>query len=130
NQERAQAERTAYVYDMNVFVRMKRANGQLAREESREYVVAPTEKGARRKLVKVEGKVKDGKNEISYSQKDFKYKGIDIDGAVTSSFAREVMWKKDENGPMVSWFPLTRERQKNATFRFAGEEHYRDYDVY
>jgi hypothetical protein len=130
NQERAQAERTAYVYDMNVFVRMKRANGQLAREESREYVVAPTEKGASRKLVKVEGKIQDGKKEIPYSEKDFKYKGIDIDGSVTSSFAREIMWKKDENGPMVDWFPLTRERQKNATFRFEGEESYREYDVY
>jgi hypothetical protein len=130
NQERAQAERTAYVYDMNVFVRMKRANGKLAREESREYVVAPTEKGARRKLVKVEGKIQEGKKEIPYADEKFRYKSVDIDGAVTSSFARELMWKKNENGPMVDWFPLTKERQRSATFRFEGEERYRDYDVY
>ena len=31
---------------MNVFVRLKRANGKVAREESRDYVVAPAAKGA------------------------------------------------------------------------------------
>ena len=116
NQTQAQAERTAYVYDMNVFVRMKRANGQLAREESRDYVVAPTEKGARRKLVKVEGKVQNGKTEIPYAQENFHYKGIDIDGDVTRSIARELMWKQSEDSLAVDWFPLTG--------RTAGKRHF------
>ena len=42
NQDRAEKAREAYVYDMNLFVRLKRANGKLAREESRDYVVAPS----------------------------------------------------------------------------------------
>jgi nuclear transport factor 2 (NTF2) superfamily protein len=130
NQERARAERTAYVYDMDVFVRMKRANGKLAREESRQYVVAPTEKGARRRLVKVEGKVQAGNKEILYTEDKFHYKSADIDGAVTRSIAQEILWKKNENGQMVDWFPLTGERQKNAAFQYQGEERYRDYDVY
>ncbi len=60
NQERALAARAAYVYDMNVFVRLKRANGKLAREESRDYVVTPGEKGAKRELLKVEGHIREG----------------------------------------------------------------------
>jgi hypothetical protein len=130
NQERAQQARTNYVYDMNVFVRMKRANGKLAREESRDYVVAPTEKGARRKLVKVDGKVLDGRKEIHYDKAGYRTKEMDIDGALTDTFARDVMWNKSEIGPMVDWFPLTRKRMKNYTFRLEGEERYPDFDVY
>src|ERR1700722_11366238 len=55
NQGRALAARSEYVYDMNVFVRLKRANGKLAREESRDYVVTPGEKGAKRELLKSKG---------------------------------------------------------------------------
>jgi hypothetical protein len=44
NQERAESARNAYVHDMNVFVRMQRSNSKLAREEARDYVVAPTPK--------------------------------------------------------------------------------------
>jgi hypothetical protein len=130
NQNQAQAARSAYVYDMNVFVRLKRANGKLAREESRDYVVAPTPKGAGRKLLKLEGKVFDGKREIPYKEPKFRYKGVDVDGEVTDSFARELMWKKGENGPMVDWFPLSKSRMKAATFTYKGEEQYRNYDVY
>jgi hypothetical protein len=130
NQERAETSRAAYVYDMNVFVRLKRANGKLAREESRDYVVVPGPKGARRKLIKVEGKILDGHSERPYSTAGYRTKNMDIDGALTSSFAREVMWRKDRSGVMVDWFPLTRERQLKYSFRLEGEERYHDYNVY
>ena len=130
NQERAQANRNAYVYDMNVFVRLKRANGKLAREESRDYVVAPTEKGARRRLVKVDGRILDGRKEITYHEAGYRRKDSDLDGALTASFARDVMWNKSEIGPMVEWFPLTASRTSKYSFRLEGEEKYRDYDVY
>jgi hypothetical protein len=130
NQERAEEARKAYVYDMNVFVRMKRANGKLAREESRDYVVAPDEKGAKRKLVKLAGKILDGGREITYTTPRYEHKNIDIDSSLTDAFAREVMWRKSEIGPMVDWFPLTRARLAHYTAKFEGEERYRDYDVY
>jgi hypothetical protein len=130
NQERAEAARTAYVYDMNVFVRLKRANGKLAREESRDYVVAPGAKGSARKLVKLEGKILDGKKQTAYTDAGYKTKDMDIDGAITDSFARELLWKKDSGGPIVSWFPLTNQRMKHYSFVYEGEERYRDYDVY
>ena len=130
NQDRAEQAREAYVYDMNLFVRLKRANGKLAREESRDYVVAPTAKGASRKLVKVSGKILEGKKEISYTEAGYKTKDLDIDGAITDSFAREILWRKDTAGPLVGWFPLTRRRMKNYNFHLEGEEKYREYDVY
>jgi hypothetical protein len=130
NQERAEAARAAYVYDMNVFVRLKRANGKLAREEDRSYVVAPGPKGASRKLLKVSGKILDGKKEIAYTDAGHKTGNMDIDGAITGSFARELLWRRDNSGPMVGWFPLTRRRMKHYDFTFEGEERYRDSDVY
>ena len=81
---------------MNVFVRQKRANGKLAREESRDYIVAPGATGAKRKLVKVEGKILDGKNETTYSEAGYKKKDMDIDGGLTDAFAMDVMWSKNE----------------------------------
>lgn len=130
NQTRAQEARTKYVYDMNVFVRLKRANGKVAREESREYVVAPSAKRSSRKLVKVEGRILDGKQESTYSEAGYRTKDMDFDGAITDSFAREVMWRKNDLGPMIDWFPMTTERQNYYGFKLDGEEKYKEYDVY
>jgi len=130
NVDRAQAARAAWVYDQDIFVRLKRANGKLAREESRQYTVAPTEKGAQRKLVKVEGKILEGKKEVDYSEAGYRQKDADIDGGLVDTFARELMWRRDSMGPMVYWFPLESKNLDKYEFKFEGEERYRDYDVY
>jgi len=129
NVERAQAARLSYVYDQNIFVRIKRANGKLAQEETRKYIVAPSEKGADRKLVEVQGKILDGKKEIAYTEAGFRRKDMDIDAALVDSFAREIMWRRNEMGPLSYWwFPV--EHLEKYTFKFEGEERYRGYDVY
>jgi hypothetical protein len=128
NVERADAARASYVYDQDVFVRIKRANGKLAQEESRKYIVAPTEKGADRKLVKVEGKILDGKREIKYDEAGFRRKDMDIDGALVDTFAREIMWRRNAVGPVVYWLPL--QNLDKYTFKLEGEERYHGYDVY
>jgi hypothetical protein len=122
NLERAQAARASYVYDQDVFVRLKRANGKLAQEESRRYTVTPTEKGAERSLVKVEGKILDGRKEINYTDAGFRRKDIDLDGAIVDSLAREIMWRKNTIGPVDYWFPL--EHLEKYTFTLEGEERY------
>jgi len=127
---RAEAARAAWVYDQDVFVRLKRANGKLAREESRQYTVAPTEKGAQRKLVKVEGKILEGKKEVAYAEAGYRQKDADIDGALVDTFAREIMWRRNSVGPMVYRFPLDSENLEKYAFKFEGEERYHDYDVY
>lgn len=130
NFDRANAARASWVYDQEVFVRVKRANGKLAREEIRKYTVAPTEKGAERKLVSVEGKIQNGNRVVNYSEAGFRQKDMDIDGAITDSLAREVLWRKDILGNIVYAFPLESKNLKLYNFKYGGEEHYRDYDVF
>jgi hypothetical protein len=130
NMDRAQAARAAYVYDQDVFVRLKRSNGKLAREESRKYIIAPLELGARRKLVSVEGKILHDKKETGYTAAGFREKEMDIDGALVDSFAREIMWRRDTVGPMIYWFPLESKQLERYSFKLEGEERYRDYDVF
>lgn len=129
NLDRSESARAAYVYDQNVFIRLKRANGKLAREESRLYTVAPTEKGAQRKLVSVEGKILDGKKEIQYNQAEYRKQNVDIDGALVDSFAREVSWRRSAI-PNMSWFPFELKDLGRYSFKLEGEERYHDYDVY
>jgi hypothetical protein len=129
NQERAEAAREAYVYDQKVFVRLKRANGKLAREESRQYTVAPTETGAKRKLVKVQGKILEGKQEIAYTEAGFRTKDMDIDGALVNSFASEIMWRHSDI-PNTYWNLFDSKQLDNYEFKLEGEESYRGYDVY
>jgi hypothetical protein len=130
NVDRAQAARVAWVYDQDIFVRLKRANGKLAREESRQYTVAPTEKGAQRKLVKVEGKILEGRKEVAYTEAGYRRKDVDVDGGLVDTFAHEMMWRRNSVGPMVYWFPLESKNLEKYTFKLEGEERYRDYDVY
>ena len=132
NVDRAELARTAWVYDQDIFIRLKRANGKLAREESRQYTVAPTGEvyARQRKLVKVEGKILDGGKEFTYTEAGYRRKDTDIDGAVVDSFARDVMWRRDNLGEIAYWFPLEAKNLWRYQFRFEGEERYRDYDVY
>lgn len=130
NQQRAQAERAAYVYDMNIFVKLQRPHSKLAREESRDYTVAPTPAGAVRELRKLEGTIQEGDRRITYTDPKFRYKGMDVDGEITESFANDLLWKKDTNYASVNWFPITRDRMEHASFRLEGEELYHDYPVY
>jgi hypothetical protein len=130
NVGRAEAARAAWVYDQDVFVRLKRANGKLAREESRQYTVAPAEKGADRKLLKVEGKILEGKKEVAYTEAGYRQKDADIDGALVDTFAREIMWRRNCVGPMVYRVPLDQDNLEKYAFKFEGEERYHDYDVY
>lgn len=129
NLDRSEAARTHYVYDQDVFIRLQRANGKLAREESRQYAVAPTERGAARKLIGLQGKILDGRKETDYTEAGYRRKNIDIDGALVDSFAREVMWRRSAI-PNMDWFPFAHKDLDQYTFRFEGEEQYRDYDVY
>jgi hypothetical protein len=130
NVDRGNAARAAWVYDQDIFVRLKRANGKLAREESRQYTVAPTEKGAKRKLLKVEGKILEGKKETAYDKAGYRRKDADIDGALVDTFAREILWRRDSVGPMAYGFPLESKNLARYDFKYEGEERYRDYDVY
>ncbi len=129
NIDRAETARARFVYDQDVFIRLQRANGKPAREESRQYAVVPTKKGATRTLVQLQGKIFDGKKEIDYNQAGYRRKNVDIDGALVDSFAREVAWRRSAI-PNMGWFPFESKDLERYTFALRGEENYRGYDVY
>ena len=56
NQAKSQDARRQFVFREKQTVRLRRANGNLAREEYREYQIAPTERGIQRELLALHGR--------------------------------------------------------------------------
>lgn len=130
NQERARSARERYVYDMGVFVRLKRANGKTAREEQRSYTVTPAATGADGALRTVDGKIFEGGSVRAYHEAAYRTKDSDIDGAITNQFAHDLLWRKGAFGPAMNWFPVDKDGISGYTFQLRGEEKYKDFDVY
>ena len=141
NQDRAQQLRAQYRFHQNVLVRVQRSNGKLAREEIRDYRVTPTDKGLRRELLHVSGKVVDGRRVIPFDQTEFRYKNTDIDGEVVSGLIDDLggTGKHRDSAPSESktrdgidrdMFPLSSKAQAGYTFTLKGEEEYRGHHVY
>jgi hypothetical protein len=131
NQARAESARAAFVYHQSVLVRMKRANGSLAREESREYTVTPAPDGVAREMVHFEGKYGANGKEFGFSQPGEKYKDSDIDADVAKSLADQFgNDDKSRDGVNVDLFPLTSAKQQGYIFTLAGTETYHDRKVF
>ena len=131
NQQRAQAARSAFVYHQTMLIRFKRGNGKLAREEEREYVVTPTEKGFKKDLTHFVGKYEKGGNLIAYDKPGYQYKGTDIDGQLADSMANDMTNDKNSrDGITKDLFALTADKQKYFIFELKGKEDYRGRPVY
>jgi hypothetical protein len=131
NQERAQAARSAFVYHQSMLIRFKRGNGKLAREEEREYVVTPTEKGFAKELKHFVGKYEKGGQLIAYDKPGYEYKGVDIDGQLADSMANDMTNDKNSrDGITKDLFALTADKQKYFIFTLKGKEDYRGRQVY
>lgn len=131
NLDRDVAARAQYVYHQNLLVRMKRGNGKLAREETRDYTVTPTPTGVKRDLVQFAGKIGQGKQEITYDKPEFRYKNIDVDGEIVQSFADDFgKDEKSKDGISHDLFPLRSEKLKLYTFQLTGMEQWHGRDVY
>ncbi len=131
NQNRAEAARTGFVYRQNVLVRLKRTNGELAREEDREYTVAPTPDGVKREMVHFAGKYGVNGKVTSFAEPGEKYKDADIDADLAKSLAEDFGNDKDSrDGVNMDLFPLTTKKQQSYTFKLAGTEIYRDREVF
>jgi len=131
NQERAQAARSAFVYHQSMLIRFKRGNGKLAREEEREYVVTPTEKGFKKELAHFVGRYEKGGKLVPYDKPGYEYKGLDIDGDLADSMANDMTNDKDSrDGITKDLFALTADKQKNFIFTLQGKEDYRGRQVY
>ena len=125
------AARAEFVYHQNLLVRMNRANGKLAREETREYTVAPSANGVKRDLVTLHGKIQEGRKVIEYTEHGYKYKGIDIDGDLVNSFADDFgADEKSKDGLDHDLFPLRSNQQHRFVFKLIGPEKWRDRNAF
>jgi hypothetical protein len=108
-----------------------RGNGKIAREEIREYVVTPTEKGTNKELVRFEGGYeKDGKM-IPYSAPGFEYKDVDIDGELIDELAEDLANDDhSRDGIAAELFPLTTLEQRKYSFALKGTREFRGRPVY
>src|SRR5437763_851359 len=131
NQDRAQQMRSAFVYHQNMLIRLKRSNHKLAREEQREYVVTPTEKGFTKTLTHFAGKYENGGKFFEYNEPGYEYKGVDIDGELAKSLANDLADDKNSrDGITKDLFALTANRQKGSAFKLEGKENYRGKEAY
>src|SRR5262245_20253259 len=131
NQDRAQDMRSAVVYNQNLFIRFKRSNGKVCREELREFSVSPTATGTKKDLTRFLGRyLKDGKL-VEYKEAGFHYKGFDLDADIITGLADEMADDKNSrDGLAADLFPLTSQEQKKYDFTLKGRENYRGKEVY
>ncbi len=131
NQDADVAARSQFVYHQNLLVRMKRANGKLAREETRDYTVTPKADGVERELTHLTGTIGNGKNAVTYDKADFRYKNVDIDGELVQSFADDFgVDKHSKDGVSHDLFPLRTAQLPKYVFSLAGIEKWHDREVY
>jgi hypothetical protein len=131
NQDRAENLRTAFVYNQRLLIRLKRGNGKVARQETREYVAVPTEKGTHKELVRFTGEYEKDGRMIPYSEVGFTYKDVDIDGDLIDSLADDLANdKRSKDGISGDLFPLTSKEQKKYLFTLKGTEEYRGKKVH
>jgi len=131
NQNRAQEMRSAFIYNQNLFIRFKRGNGKVCREELREFTVAPTAKGTEKTLTRFLGKYLKEDKLVEYTEPEFHYKDFDLDADLITDLAKEMADDKNSrDGISANLFPLTSEEQKKYDFALKGRETFRNREVY
>jgi hypothetical protein len=120
NQDRAQTERTEYLYDQHIKVVIRRTNGKLAREETADLLVTPDAKGVRREEKSIAGRFwKRGQYH------DFQGQPVPerdtLDGGLAESFRNDLLNDESKDGLGKDLFPLTTEEQKGLQFQLEDE---------
>jgi hypothetical protein len=130
-QAEGKQQRSRWVFQQQVLVRMLRGKGALAREELRQYRVRPTEKSIERDLLSLEGKVAIKGKVYPYSDPEYRTGGLDLDGEIAQSFAEDIMFHKDGDDSLEdSMYPLSNAMMARHQFSFQGEERYQGREVY
>jgi hypothetical protein len=125
NQAKTQDMRKCFVYKQKQLLRMVRSNGRLAREERREYVVTPKERGFEKELANFEGKYEYKGKFVPYDHPGYEYKNVDIDGSLIDGISKDLTSDgNSRDGIANGQFPLTYHQQLKYDFTLAGEETY------
>jgi hypothetical protein len=131
NQAKSMEERRNYVYTQKQLLRFVRGNGKMAREERREYSVAPVEQGVHKTLAKFEGKYERKGAFFAYDQPGYEYKDLDIDGDLINDMSNDMLSDdQGKDGISPDLFPLASQEQLKYNFRLIKAETYRGRDVY
>jgi len=115
--------RRQYVYKQKVRARLLRPNGRVARQESREYTVAPGPEITEKTLVSLAGEYHKSKTDIiKYDKPGFEKGGIDIDGDVMRDLVDDLVDdKKSRDGIPHDLFPISTKDLTAYTFTFQEE---------
>ena len=121
NQERAVEARRTVVYQQETRIRFLRANGKVAREERRVYLVAPTPSGMEKKLERFEGRYEHKGRLLAYDKPGFTYKDLDLDGELIEDLTADLVNDRSaRDGIAADLFPLTRREQRGYRFTLVG----------
>ena len=121
NQDRAEQARAEYVYQQRIHVATLRTNGKLAREETAEYLVAPTPEGTKKELKHIEGRYWHKGKFRTFQGEPVPQDGW-VDSSLVQSFRDDLSNDKSKDGLGRDLFPLTSGEQKQYRFDLAGEE--------
>lgn len=131
NQAKAQELRKNYTYHQKQLLRMSYANHKLARQEKREYDVAPDFRGIKKELTKFEGQYGYKGKTVVYDRPKYHYKDLDIDGDLIDEMSEDMTNDKNSrDGLDHDLFPLTYHQQLKYDFKLIGAETYRGREVY
>jgi hypothetical protein len=123
NQARALEQRKSFVYHQKQLLRLVRGSGKVAREERREYTIAPDDRTSRKELTHFEGKYERHGRYIAYSHPGYEYKEMDIDGELIDSLSSDLTSdSKSRDGMSPHLFPLTAREQRSYEFTLKGVE--------
>jgi len=121
NQDRAQKDRLAYLYDQHVKVGTRHTNGKLAREEIADYTVTPGVKTVERKQTAIQGRYLRKGRYNDFTGDPVPESGT-LDGGLVSSFRESLFDKDSKDGLDKDLFPLTTDGQKELRFELLGEQ--------
>jgi hypothetical protein len=131
NQAKTLDARTGYVYTQTQLLRMIRANHKVAREEHREYVVTPKDRGFTKKLAHFEGKYEEHGEYFAFDQPRYKHKGLDLDAELMDDMSDDMTNdKKSRDGIGHDLFPLTYHQQLKYDFKLEGTKMWEGRQVY
>jgi hypothetical protein len=131
NQAQAVAQRQEFTFRQKQLLRMNRGNGKVAREENREYDVAPSGHGVRKELLRFVGRYEYKGKYVAYDRPGYKYKDMDVDGDLIQGLSEDLTNdRRSRDGIGVDLFPLTAEEQRKYNFKLMAAEQYRGREVY
>ena len=129
NQDRAEQARAEYVYQQRIHVATLRTNGKLAREETADYLVAPTPDGTKKELKHIEGRYWHKGKYLTFQGEPVPQDGW-VDSSLVQSFRDDLSNDKSKDGLGRDLFPLTSGEQKQYHFDLLGEDTVKGRRVY